>query len=254
MATRKRQFGLIGGSLSHSLSQKYFTKKFAELGLTNCKYTLFPISEVSKVTNIIAGNPSLVGLNVTSPYKETIIPFLDELDPIVLKLGTVNVIKITRDGDYTHLKGYNTDIFGLHKTFEMLGLPSGCKALILGSGGSAKTAKFVLSEMGVKSTNVSRLPSTLDELPYSKITAKTLQNYKLIINATPVGMFPNVSQFPKIPYEGITADHICLDLVYNPSKTKFMEKCEAQGARTANGLTMLYEQADKAWEIWNEQI
>lgn len=252
--SNKRQFGLIGGSLSHSLSQKYFTKKFAELGLTNCKYTLFPISEVSKVTNIIAGNPSLVGLNVTSPYKETIIPFLDELDPIVLKLGTVNVIKITRDGDYTHLKGYNTDIFGLHKTFEMLDLPSGCKALILGSGGSAKTAKFVLSEMGVKSTNVSRLPSTLDELPYSKLTAKTLQNYKLIINATPVGMFPNVSQFPKIPYEGITADHICLDLVYNPSKTKFMEKCEAQGARTANGLTMLYEQADKAWEIWNEQI
>ncbi|MBQ2351793.1 MAG: shikimate dehydrogenase, partial [Bacteroidales bacterium] len=117
---------------------------------------------------------------------------------------------------------------------------------------SAKTAKFVLSEMGVKSTNVSRLPSTLDELPYSKLSAKTLQDYKLIINATPVGMFPNVSQFPKIPYEGITADHICLDLVYNPSKTKFMEKCEAQGARTANGLTMLYEQADKAWEIWNE--
>ena len=124
--SNKRQFGLIGGSLSHSLSQKYFTKKFAELGLTNCKYTLFPISEVSKVTNIISGNPNLVGLNVTSPYKETIIPFLDELDPTVLKLGTVNVIKITRNGDYTTLKGYNTDIFGLRQTFAMLELPADC--------------------------------------------------------------------------------------------------------------------------------
>ena len=252
MTTRKRQFGLIGGSLSHSLSQKYFTKKFAELGLSNCKYTLFPISEVSKVTNIIDGNPSLVGLNVTSPYKETIIPFLDELDTKVLKVGTVNVIKITRDGEYTHLKGYNTDIFGLRKTFEMLELPSNCKALILGSGGSAKTAKVVLSEMGVTSTNVSRHPETLDELSYQKLTANKIKDYKLIINATPVGMFPNVSQFPQIPYEGITSSHICLDLVYNPAKTKFIEKCEAHGARTANGLTMLYEQADKAWEIWNE--
>lgn len=250
--SNKRQFGLIGGSLSHSLSQKYFTKKFAELGLTNCKYTLFPISEVSKVTNIISGNPNLVGLNVTSPYKETIIPFLDELDPTVLKLGTVNVIKITRNGDYTTLKGYNTDIFGLRKTFAMLELPADCKALILGSGGSAKTAKVALSEMGIKSTNVSRLPSTLDELPYKKLTPRIIGDYRLIVNATPVGMFPNVSNFPQIPYEGITPDHICLDLVYNPSKTKFMEKCEARGARTANGLTMLYEQADKAWEIWNE--
>ena len=248
----KRLFGLIGGSLSHSLSQKYFTKKFAELGLSNCKYTLFPISEVSKVTNIIDGNPSLVGLNVTSPYKETIIPFLDELDAKVLKVGTVNVIKITRDGEYTHLKGYNTDTYGLRKTFEMLEVPAGCKALILGSGGSAKTAKVVLSEMGIASTNVSRHPETLDELSYQKLTAKIIKDYKLIINATPVGMFPNVSQFPQIPYEGITGDHICLDLVYNPAKTKFIENCEAQGARTTNGLTMLYEQADKAWEIWNE--
>ena len=252
--SKKRQFGLIGGSLSHSLSQKYFTKKFAELGLTNCKYTLFPISEVSKVTNIISGNPSLVGLNVTSPYKETIIPFLDELDPKVLKLGTVNVIKIMRDGEHTCLKGYNTDIFGLRKTFEMLELPPDCKALILGGGGSAKTAKVVLSEMGIASTNVSRHPETLKEITYSKLTARTIKEYKLIINATPVGMFPNVSEFPNIPYDGITADHICLDLVYNPGRTKFIEKCEAQGARTANGLTMLYEQADKAGEIWNEQI
>jgi len=251
--SNKRQFGLIGGSLSHSLSQKYFTKKFAELGLTNCKYTLFPISEVSKVINIISGNPNLVGLNVTSPYKETIIPFLDEIEVDAAKLGTVNVIKITRQEDFTSLKGYNTDIFGLRKTFAMFDLPSDCKALILGSGGSAKTAKFALSELGIQSTNVSRLPSTLNELSYSKLTARTMQEYKLIINATPVGMFPNVSNFPKIPYEGITPEHICLDLVYNPEKTKFIEKCEAQGAITANGLTMLYEQADKAWEIWNEK-
>ena len=247
----KRLFGLIGGSLSHSLSQKYFTKKFAELGLSNCKYTLFPISEVSKVTNIIDGNPSLVGLNVTSPYKETIIPFLDELDAKVLKVGTVNVIKITRDGEYTHLKGYNTDIYGLRKTFEMLEVPAGCKALILGSGGSAKTAKVVLSEMGIASTNVSRHPETLDELSYQKLTAKIIKDYKLIINATPVGMFPNVSECPPLPYEAMDSHNLLYDLIYNPDETLFMQKGAAQGATVKNGLEMLLLQAFASWEFWN---
>lgn len=252
MNSRKKLFGLIGGSLSHSFSQQYFTEKFAKLGLDNCKYTLFPISDISKFSNVISGNPGLEGLNVTSPYKQTIIPFLDELDSNVLKLGAVNVIKVFHKGNDTFLKGYNTDIFGLRKTFKSLELPTDCNALILGTGGAAKAAKFTLSEIGIHSTNVSRKPSTLDELPYSKLTPRIIQEHRLIINATPVGMFPNVSDFPDIPYNGISAKHICFDLIYNPEKTKFLEKCESQGAQIANGLEMLYEQAEQAWKIWND--
>ncbi|MCF0206687.1 MAG: shikimate dehydrogenase [Bacteroidales bacterium] len=252
MSEDKKQYGLIGLSLTHSFSQKYFTKKFAELGLKNHKYSLFPISEVSKFTNIITSNKNLYGLNVTTPYKETIIPFLDELDENVLKLGTVNVIKVFREGDEHYLKGYNTDYYGLLKTLKNLNLPQGCKALILGSGGSAKTTRQVLEEMGIATTNVSRNPSRLDQTQYSKLTPRTMADYQLIVNATPLGMFPNVTTCPDIPYEGITANHICFDLVYNPETTVFLEKCRQRGAQICNGLTMLYEQADKAWEIWNK--
>lgn len=245
-------FGLVGSSLSHSFSQQYFTEKFAKLGLDNCKYTLFPISEISKFNNIISGNPGLVGLNITSPYKQTIIPYLDELDTNVLKLGAVNVIKVLHNGSNSYLKGYNTDICGIRKTLSSMDLHSDCNALILGTGGAAKAVKFVLSEMGIHSTNISRKPTTLGEIPYSKLTPLIIKEHRLIINATPVGMFPNVSDFPDIPYSGISAKHICFDLIYNPGKTKFLEKCEAQGAQIANGLEMLYEQADQAWKIWNE--
>lgn len=252
MVNRKRLFGIVGGSLGHSFSQRYFSEKFAKLGLVNCKYTPFPISEISKFSNIISGNPGLEGLNVTSPYKEAIIPYLDELDTNVLKLGAVNVIKIFHGDNGPYLKGYNTDVCGLRKTFKSLDLPSDCNALILGTGGAAKAVKYVLNEMGVPSVNVSRTPKSHDVISYSDLTAPKIKEYRLIVNATPVGMFPNVSDFPDIPYTGISAKHICFDLIYNPEKTKFLEKCEVQGAQIANGLEMLYEQADEAWKIWND--
>ncbi len=246
-----REFGLIGYPLEHAYSQKYFTDKFEKEGITDAKYKLFSINEISKLRNIIVSHPKLVGLNITTPYKELVIPFLDEIDKTILKLGTVNTVKIFRDGQSYRLKGYNTDVAGLDKTFDMLDLPINTKALILGSGGSGKTLAYILKRRGIEYKNVSREPKNLEQLPYNKLTESVLKHHNLIINASPVGMFPNVTNAPNIPYNFITSNHICLDLVYNPEETMFLKKCKEQGAVTVNGLTMLFEQADKAWEVWN---
>lgn len=248
-----REFGLIGYPLAHAYSQIYFEEKFQKEGINDAKYNLYPITEISKMVNIITTNQNLVGLNVTTPYKELVLPYLDEIDESVLKIGTVNTIKICRiGGDNFTLKGYNTDIFGLQKTFESIDIPRKVKALILGSGGSGKTVKFVLEELNIKSTTVSRNPKNLSELSYNNITESVLKHHNLIINASPVGMYPKVENFPNIPYEYISENHICFDLVYNPDKTLFLQKAEAKGAKIINGLTMLFEQALRAWEIWNQ--
>lgn len=249
-----REFGLIGYPLGHAYSQKYFTKKFEELGICDSKYTLFPISEIHKITNIISSHVNLCGLNVTTPYKELVIPFLHDLDPIVIKLGTVNVINITRTEDSFFLKGYNTDIFGLEKTFKSLNFPEVSKALIFGSGGSGKTTAYVLDKIGIPYTVVSRNPYSLKQLSYRDINEAVIKNHNIIINASPIGMYPKIDMCPDIPYNYITAEHICFDLVYNPAETLFLKKCSESGAKTVNGLTMLYEQADIAWKIWNNEI
>jgi shikimate dehydrogenase len=246
-----REFGLIGYPLGHAYSQKYFEDKFAKMGISDAKYKLFPISEISKISNIINSYPNLIGLNVTTPYKELVIPYLDEVDSLILRLGTVNTIKITRKENSIKTKGFNTDVFGLNKTFDSLNFPKESKALILGSGGSGKTASFVLKERGIATTNVSRNPQNLQNLPYSKLTESVISQHNIIINATPVGMYPKIDLFPNIPYKYISKNHFCIDLVYNPAQTEFLRKCSEQKAVTVNGLTMLYEQADKSWEIWN---
>lgn len=248
---KMREFGLIGYPLGHAYSQKYFEDKFKALGIKDAKYMLFPISEISKITNIINSHPNLIGLNVTTPYKELIIPFLHDLDKVILRLGTVNTIKITRSEDKYLLKGFNTDVFGLNKTFDNLNLPDGSRALIFGSGGSGKTVSFVLKERGIPCTNVSRNPQNLQQMAYSNITESVLRHHNIIINASPVGMYPNIDSCPQIPYDYITKNHICIDLVYNPAQTLFLKNSTIKGAQTVNGITMLYEQADKAWEIWN---
>lgn len=246
-----REFGLIGYPLGHAYSQKYFEEKFKKESITDAKYQLFPLSEISKIHNIILSQPNLIGLNITTPYKELVIPYLNEIDASILRLGTINTIKISRKDNTYSLKGFNTDVDGLRKTFEHLSLPEGSKALIFGSGGSGKTTRFVLEELGIKSTNVSREPENLSQLSYRNVTEAVLNHHSLIINASPVGMFPKVDECPAIPYEFITDRHICIDLVYNPAQTLFLKKCAEKGATVINGLTMLYEQADKAWEIWN---
>ncbi|MDD3860156.1 MAG: shikimate dehydrogenase [Bacteroidales bacterium] len=246
-----REFGLIGYPLGHAYSQKYFEDKFQTLGITDAKYTLFPISEISKISNIINSHPNLIGLNVTTPYKELVIPYLDEIDSLILRLGTVNTVKITRTVDSVKTKGFNTDVYGLNKTFDNLNLPKKSKAIILGSGGSGKTTNFVLKERGIETLNVSRSPQNLQHLSYSKLTESIISQHNIIVNATPVGMYPKIDLFPDIPYKYINKNHFCIDLVYNPAQTLFLKKCADKGASVVNGLTMLYEQADKAWEIWN---
>jgi shikimate dehydrogenase len=246
-----REFGLIGYPLEHAYSHKYFADKFKAEDISDAKYKLFSISEISKITNIIVSHPNLVGLNVTTPYKELIIPYLDDIDQTILKLGTVNTIKIYRKDANFSLKGFNTDVDGLNKTFDQLNIPKDTKALILGSGGSGKTLAFVLNNRGIVNKNVSRKPSNLQQISYNKLSEAIITEHKLIINASPVGMFPRVNEAPQIPYQYIGEEHICLDLVYNPAETLFLKNCKENGAKTINGITMLYEQADKAWEIWN---
>jgi shikimate dehydrogenase len=248
-----REFGLIGYPLDHAYSQKYFEEKFRKFGIEDAKYTLFPISEIGKIKNIIGSHPGLIGLNVTTPYKELVIPFLDEIDPKILKFGTINTIKIVHKNQKTSLKGFNTDVYGLRKSFDELNLPHNTRALVLGSGGSGRTVACVLKERGIEVTTVSREPKSIKQIQYSSISEKLLKNHNLIVNASPVGMFPNVDNCPDIPYQYISQEHYCFDLVYNPEKTIFLQKCEAKGAKILNGYTMLFEQADKAWEIWNEE-
>lgn len=248
-----KEFGLIGYPLGHSFSQKYFTQKFLDLNIKDAKYSLHPLSEISKIVNVISSHKNLVGLNVTTPYKELVIPYLDELQPLAQKLGIVNTIKIIREGKYFYLKGFNTDVYGFKKTIDKFDLSNGPnKALILGSGGSAKTVAYIFHIKGIKFTHVSRNPGNIKKMGYDKLTAKIIEEHNIIVNATPVGMFPNVDKFPEIPYDSISDKHICIDLVYNPEQTEFLRKCNEQGAQTSNGLTMLYEQADKAWEIWSK--
>jgi shikimate dehydrogenase len=248
-----REYGLIGYPLGHSYSQKYFTEKFKKLNITDAKYGTYPISEISKLKNIISSHKNLLGLNVTTPYKELVIPYLDELDATALRLGNVNTIKILRKDNLYYLKGYNTDIYGLEETFKEIDFPKNSKALIFGTGGSAKTSSYVLQNLNISATNVSRLPSKAGQITYKDLTKTVLSDYNIIINATPVGMHPNINDCPNFNYDFITENHICIDLVYNPAKTLFLSKCEEKGANIINGLKMLYTQADKAWEIWNKK-
>ena len=243
------EFGLIGYPLSHSFSQKYFEHKFKELNIKNIKYSLFPISEIKEINHLIANNKNLCGLNVTTPYKEAVIPFLHYTDPLISKLETVNVIKIERSANNFYLKGYNTDFLGLKKSFEELNFPANSKALVLGSGGSGKTVAFVLENMNIPYNLVSRNPKTLKQISYQDLNKTVMKNHNIIINASPVGMFPNINLYPSIPYEFITPEHICFDLIYNPFETLFLKKCSQTGAKILNGLKMFYEQAEESWKI-----
>lgn len=247
-----KEYGLVGYPLGHSYSQKYFTEKFKKLNITDSKYSLFPISEISKINNIIESHKNLLGLNVTTPYKELIIPFIHTMDEMAMKIGNVNTVKIIRNGQNYNLKGYNTDFYGFKRTLQSLNLPlSKNKALILGSGGSAKTVSNVFHSDGIDYSFVTRNKSRISLLSYQDLNKSIIEKHNIIVNATPVGMYPNIINYPDIPYDYITKDHFVIDLVYNPEETLFLNKCKEKNATTVNGLSMLYSQADKAWDIWN---
>ncbi len=241
-----RLYGLIGRNIAYSFSRDYFTKKFAAERRSDCDYVNFDIGDISEITEITAKNPNLVGLNVTIPYKETVIPLLDSLSEDAKKIGAVNTIKIDGRG---RLEGFNTDAYGFQKSIGPLLQRHHQKALILGTGGASKAVAFALENLGIEFVFVSRNFSGTT-IRYEDLES-VFGGYQIIVNTTPVGTFPNIDDFPEIPYELFTPTHIAYDLIYNPAETAFLKKAKAFGAATKNGLEMLELQAEKAWEIWN---
>lgn len=244
----RRRFGLLGRNISYSFSKGYFTKKFSDEVFAGNSYENFDISEINYFTELVKNNPDLKGLNVTIPYKEQVIPFLDKLSKKAALIGAVNTIKFTKKGK---LKGYNTDYYGFKKSLKPLLEPHHKKALILGTGGASKGVAFALDELDIPYTLVSR-EAKENIIDYSLINATTFDNYQIIINCTPIGTSPNTEASPDIPYEFFTNKHIAYDLIYNPAETTFLKKAKKNGAIIKNGYDMLIFQAEKAWKIWNK--
>jgi len=241
-----RLFGLIGHPLSHSSSKKIFEEKFVAENIGDCRYELFDLDTIREL-GPLKSNPYLTGLNVTIPYKQSLIPYLDDLSEEARLIGAVNVIKI-RNGKWT---GYNTDIFGFEKSLVPLLTPSIKQALIIGSGGSSMAVQYVLNKLSIPFKIVSRKANPLF-LKYQEISKGVLNSCPLIINTTPVGMFPNISELPAIPFHLLNPDHLVYDLIYNPEETLLLKNASFIGCRTKNGLEMLQLQAEKSWQIWNE--
>jgi len=248
-----RKFGLVGFPLSHSFSKKYFTEKFEREKLADCIYELFPLTNIDQLEGLISGTTELTGLNITVPYKKKVLPIIDELDSSAIEAGAVNCIKINRSfGNKVELQGYNTDLFGFRQSIKPFLESKHEKALILGTGGSSGAVEAVLKKIGIECFFVTRKELQSDHhLKYDEINEGVINACKLIVNTTPLGMFPDIDKFPAIPYQYISSDHLLYDLVYNPTETQFLKFGKKQGAVTINGMTMLQQQAEKSWEIWN---
>jgi shikimate dehydrogenase len=244
----RKRFGLLGRNISYSFSKSYFTEKFSKENCIGYTYENFDIQEIASFTELIKDNHNLKGLNVTIPYKESVIPFLDKLSKKAFLIGAVNTIKITKKGK---IKGYNTDYYGFKKSLEPLLKSHHKKALILGTGGASKGVAFALDELEIAYTFVSRSAKE-NTIGYDQINSTTFDNFQIIINATPVGTSPNTEAFPLLPYESFTVNHIAFDLIYNPAETQFLRKAKEKGTQIKNGYDMLVFQAEKAWEIWNK--
>jgi shikimate dehydrogenase len=242
-----RLFGLLGYPLTHSFSQKYFTEKFQQLGIDNASYENFSIPDIQELTSILEFKKGLDGFNITIPYKRAVIDFLDELSDPVKKMGACNCVKIT-DGK---LKGFNTDIVGFQKSLQPFLKPIHQKALILGTGGASAAVEYVFQQLNISYQFVSRNASE-EAICYLDLTKNILDSYQLIINTTPLGMYPNVDACPEIPFQFITEQHHLFDLIYNPIETKFLKLGKQNGATIQNGYEMLILQAEESWRIWNE--
>lgn len=246
-----RIYGLIGYPLSHSFSVGYFAEKFKIEGIENTIYQNFPIENINLLPDIINNNSNLLGLNVTIPYKTQVIPYLDQLSESASAIGAVNTIKIIRNGRTTILRGYNTDEYGFRNSLLPYLNENHKKALILGTGGASKAVEYVLQQLSISYMLVSRKPTAANQLAYENLNHAVVHEHKLIINTSPLGMYPNIEQYPALPYHALTSNHILYDLIYNPSETAFMKQGISNGATVINGLKMLHLQAEKAWEIWN---
>jgi putative shikimate dehydrogenase len=243
------KYGLIGYPLGHSFSVGYFNEKFSNEHI-NAKYINFEIPSIEDFAEVIESNPELRGLNVTIPYKEQVIPYLDSLSPEANAIGAVNVIRITRKGDKTHLKGFNSDVIGFTRSIEPLLERHHKKALILGTGGASKAVDYGLRSLGIATKFVSRTKRP-GFFTYEEITPEIIKDYNIIVNCTPLGMYPNTDVCPTLPYEAMDSHNLLYDLLYNPDETLFMQKGKEHGAITKNGLEMLLLQAFASWEFWN---
>jgi shikimate dehydrogenase len=244
-----RKFGLIGYPLGHSFSKKYFTDKFDIESIADCVYENFPISDIDKLFPLIHSESQLCGLNVTLPYKSSVIKYLDSVSTEAKEIGSVNVVKILRNKGNIRLVGFNSDVTGIKDTlfpyFNRIKT-----AIVLGTGGSSRSVCYLLKTHGIEVIQVSRTEKP-GLLTYSSLKKSILAQSQLIVNTTPVGMFPDVDSKPDIDYSVLGENHILFDLVYNPVITSFLKEGEKQGAATLGGLKMLHSQAEKAWQIWN---
>ncbi|HER40950.1 MAG TPA: shikimate dehydrogenase [Salinimicrobium catena] len=240
------KFGLLGKNISYSFSRGYFTDKFSREGIF-ATYENFDLQNISEFPEVLKKNPKLKGLNVTIPFKEQIIPFLDSLDTVASEIGAVNTIKIEKTGKLT---GFNTDHFGFAEAIRPHLKEHHKKALILGTGGASKAVQYALLHLGIAVQFVSRTAGA-GTLSYNELDEQVLSEFKIIINCTPLGTFPKTAEFPPVPVEWISSKHLVFDLIYNPPVTKLMELAQAKGATVVNGQKMLELQAEKAWEIWN---
>lgn len=249
-----RHFGIIGNPLKQSFSAKYFTEKFKREGI-DAEYSLYPLADIDGCVNVMA---HLSGMNVTIPYKIAILPYLSELDETAEAIGAVNVVRCVLQTDgRVYTKGYNTDCIGFMNSIRPLLQEHHKSALVLGTGGAAKAVRFGLEKMGIKVTNVTRKEVSEENkgkwINYRDLTKDIVQNHKVIVNCTPLGMWPETEAYAQIPYEEIDSEHLLYDCIYNPEKTIFLRRGEEHGATIANGLGMLYGQAEAAWEIWNNK-
>lgn len=241
-------YGLIGKSLKHSFSKDYFTSKFEKLHI-DANYSLCELANIEEIKDVFS--KQWQGLNVTIPYKEQIIPFLNEVDDLATQVGAVNTIQFSKKEGQTWLKGFNTDVIGFETTLKPLLQTHHTRALVLGTGGASKAVTYVLTKLNIPYVYVSR-EAGLNKLGYDELTSEIISTHTLIINTTPLGMFPDLESYPDIPYKAIGEKHLLYDLVYNPLKTQFLLQGEARGATIKNGLEMLINQAEAAYEIWNQ--
>lgn len=243
-----KRFGLIGRPLGHSASAAYFTEKFSREGINDCSYALYELPEIGALSGLLEQHPDLCGLNVTIPYKREVIPYLDSISAEAQAIGAVNCIRRTAEG---RLEGFNTDIIGLREALsELLGFAEPEQALVLGTGGASQAVQYALAERGIPFALVSRDPAK-GNYTYDNLPCEVVEQSRLIINASPVGTYPNVGEAPRIPYAYVTPEHYLLDLVYNPEVTQFLDYGRQRGARTLNGRVMFVEQAEASWRIWN---
>lgn len=240
------RYGLIGRHLSHSFSQRYFAHKFEQEGLSDHRYDLFELSSIAELPQLVANTPGLRGLNVTIPYKQAVVPFLHVVDPVASAVGAVNTIRF-RDGV---LSGHNTDVDGLRATLLPLLQGGKPRTLVLGSGGASRAVVYVLKELGIKFRVVSRSRDSGD-ITWDLLDPALVSVCPLIINTTPLGMFPDAEGIPDIPLSALGPKHCVVDLIYNPERTRLLFAAEARGARVQNGLAMLYAQAEASWRLWN---